>query len=361
MPDGQPAPVSHQHADDTTLHVLQPSDAQADLDRSIAVFYAATCSQLNVSKSRGFLVQAQPRASASVAALPSISFITGQQTIKHLGVLLGYDMQAASHQQFTGIYHAITAKVRHWAARGLTFLGRVHVAKQVLAASLWYHASFQQPSEPMLKQLSQQLRKFVASAQQANHSDDAVAFTQGCSQGSAHLPSSGPGAALFSGELTISLPLSKGGVGLVLVPTQIQALQAKVTSRLLEPEGLVWKVFQLYHLSQGSQVQPLGYGASILFSTLSTDQLQLPARMSAYVAAFRALHPHRLQPVTAMLPLNILNEPHFFNRHISQPVANSATTNTACPAAPFLTPQQKLLMLSAGITKVAHLRLSLQL
>jgi len=117
----------------------------------------------------------------------------------------------------------------------------------------------------------------------------------------------------------------------------------------------------LYHLSQASQVQPLGYGASILFSTLSTDQLQLPARLSAYVAAFRALHPHRLQPVTAMLPSDVLNEPLFFNRQICQPAASSATANTAYPAAAFLTPQQKPLMLSAGITKVAHLRLSLQL
>ncbi|KAA6425792.1 MAG: reverse transcriptase [Trebouxia sp. A1-2] len=231
MPDGQPAPVSHQHADDTTLHVLHLSDAQAALDSSIALFCAATCSQLNVSMSQGFLVQAQPLASASVAALPSISFITGQQTIKHLGVLLGYDMQAASQQQFTNIYHAINAKVRHWAARGLSFLGRVHVAKQ-----------------------------------------------------------------------------------------------AKVISRLLEPERLAWKVFQLHHLSQASQVQPLGYGASILFSTLHTDQLQLPAR-------------------------------------ISQPATSSAAIKSACPAAAasFLTPQQKPLMLSAGITKVAHLRLSLQL
>ncbi len=176
MPDGQPAPVSHQHADDTTLHVLQPSDAQAPLDSSIALFCAATCSQLNMSESRGFLVQAQPLASASMAALLSICFITGQQTIKHLGVLLGYDMQGASHQQFTGIYHAISAKVRHWAARGLSFLVRVHVAKQVLAASLWYHASFQRPSEPLLKQLNQQLRRFVASAQQDNHSNEAVFF-----------------------------------------------------------------------------------------------------------------------------------------------------------------------------------------
>jgi len=149
----------------------------------------------------------------------------------------------------------------------------------------------------------------------------------------------------------------------VHVPTQVQALQAKVISRLLEPERLAWKVFQLYHLSQASQVQPLGYGASILFSTLSTDQLQLPARLSAYVTAFRALRPHRLQSVHAMLPQDVLNEPLFFNRQISQPAAGSATTNSACPAAPaaFLTPQQKPLMLSAGITKVAHLQLSLQL
>ena len=109
-------------------------------------FIAAGTAEV-VSKSWGFMVQEQPLASASVAALPRISFITGQPTIKHLGVLLGYDMQAASHQQFTGIHHAISANVRHWAARGLSFLGWVHVAKQALAASLWYHASFQRPSE----------------------------------------------------------------------------------------------------------------------------------------------------------------------------------------------------------------------
>ncbi|DBA91326.1 TPA: hypothetical protein ACH3X2_003973 [Trebouxia sp. C0005] len=222
---------------------------------------------------------------------------------------------------------------------------------------------FKRPSEHLLKQLSQQLRKFVASAQQPNHSDDAVALAQGHSQGSAQLPCAAPGAALFPGELASSLPLSKGGVGLVHVPTQVQALQAKVISRLLEPERLAWKVFQLHHLSQASQVQPLGYGASILFRTLHTDQLQLPARLSAYVAAFRALHPHRLQSVSAMLPSDVLNEPLFFNKQISRPATSPAAINTACPAAAasFLTPQQKPLMLSAGITKVAHLRLSLQL
>ena len=75
-------------------------------------------------------------------------------------------------KKFTSIHHAISAKGRHWAARGLSFLGRVHVAKQVLAASLWYHASFQRSSEQLLKQLSQQLLKFMALAQQPSHSDE---------------------------------------------------------------------------------------------------------------------------------------------------------------------------------------------
>jgi len=67
-----------------------------------------------------------------------------------------------------------------------------------------------------------------------------VALAQDCSHGSAHLPSAAPGAALFPWELASSLPLSKEGVGLVHVPTQIQALQAKVMSRLLEPERLAY-------------------------------------------------------------------------------------------------------------------------
>ena len=86
MPDGQSALIGHQHADDTSLHVLQPRDAQVAVDTSITLFCAASCSQLNASKSQAFLVQPQPLASAAVSALPSFSFITGQQTIKHLGI-----------------------------------------------------------------------------------------------------------------------------------------------------------------------------------------------------------------------------------------------------------------------------------
>ncbi len=56
---------------------------------------SATSSQLNVSKSKGFLVQSEPLVSPIVSTLPGISFIVGSEHVKHLGVLLGYQMAAA--------------------------------------------------------------------------------------------------------------------------------------------------------------------------------------------------------------------------------------------------------------------------
>ncbi|KAL3151122.1 hypothetical protein ABBQ38_012988 [Trebouxia sp. C0009 RCD-2024] len=109
--------------------------------------------------------------------------------------------------------------------------------------------------------------------------DAALALAQGNSQDSAALPAPAPSAALYPRVLTSSLLPAQGGVGLVEVPTQIQALQAKVVSRLLEPETLAWKVFQLHHLSHAPQASQLAYGATILFSTASTASLQLPARL----------------------------------------------------------------------------------
>ena len=65
---------------------------------SIGLFCAASCSQLNASKSQAFLVQSQPLASATVSALQGISFSTGQQTVKRFFVLVGYRIVAHSFQ-----------------------------------------------------------------------------------------------------------------------------------------------------------------------------------------------------------------------------------------------------------------------
>ena len=122
------------------------------------------------------------------------------------------------------------------------------------------------------------------------------------------------------------------------MPTQIQAVQAKVVSRLLELERLAWKVFQLHHLSSAPQAQQLAYVATILFSTLSTGCLQLPARQSGYVTAFRALHPPRLLPLHGMPTEAVLNEPLFFNQQVSVPLLDSVASGST--AGKPLTPPQ---------------------
>ncbi|KAL3139264.1 hypothetical protein ABBQ32_006029 [Trebouxia sp. C0010 RCD-2024] len=72
----------------------------------------------------------------------------------------------------------------------------VHVAKQVLAASLWYHAIFQRSPEQLLQQISRQLTRYVASAQHHSQGDAAIALAQGNSQDSAALPASAPSVAV---------------------------------------------------------------------------------------------------------------------------------------------------------------------
>ena len=94
-----------------------------------------------------------------------------------------------------------------------SFLGRV---QQVLAASLWYHASFQRPSEQLLKQLSQQLRKLMASAQQASHSDDAVALAQGCFRAVPICPLLALGLHCSQGSSPAPCPCPRGVWGLCM-------------------------------------------------------------------------------------------------------------------------------------------------
>jgi len=53
LPDGQPSPFLHLHADDTTVHASSPADAQAILDGSVALHIDATEARLQRSKSSG--------------------------------------------------------------------------------------------------------------------------------------------------------------------------------------------------------------------------------------------------------------------------------------------------------------------
>ena len=57
---------------------------------------------------------------------------------------------------------AVAARLQHWRGVGLTYAGRVHVAKQVLAAALVHVATFVAPPSQQLDAIQRMIDGFVA-------------------------------------------------------------------------------------------------------------------------------------------------------------------------------------------------------
>ena len=220
LPDGAMAPPCHQHADDTSLHVRTRQDAGLALDGPVALYCAASSSSLNRSKSQGLLLGTAESFEGVDDAL-GVPFVPRGGFVKHLGVEIGRDRAACSHAMFGRLISGLLERVGHWSARRLSFLGRVHVAKQVLGASLWYHVMFVRPSHEHLQRIIHIIMAFVAGVDTA----------------------SGRRAALYPNRFTSSLDWGQGGVRLVDVEAMVSALQAKLVARLLGPAVLPWKQF----------------------------------------------------------------------------------------------------------------------
>ena len=269
MSNGQPAPVSHQHADHTSLHVLQPSDAQVAIDSSMALFCAASCSQLNASSHKASWCRlsrsAQPQSVICQASTSS---------------------QGSKQSSIWGSAWGTTCKqLVSRPSQASIMPSRLRSVTSQLAACLWGECMWPSRCWQLLCGIMPPFRGHQTSCSIRSAASSGAMWHQHNKAATAMLPrpylraiprtllscSARPQGLLCTQARSPALcSLSKGGWGLVHVPTQVQALQAKVVSRLLEPEQLAWKVFQTHHLGLAPQLQRLAYGASILFSTVST-------------------------------------------------------------------------------------------
>ena len=192
LPDGSAAPPCHQHADDTSLHVRTRQDAAIALDGPVALFCAASGSAVNRAKSQGLLFGSEAAFEGLDASL-GVTFASHAAQVKHLGIYIGHDSVACSHRMYDRLIEGLRLRVGHWSARRLSFLGRVHVAKQVLGASLWYHATFVRPSADQMATIVALIMAFVGGAD----------------------PQSGQARPLFPNRTLSSLEWGKGGVRLI--------------------------------------------------------------------------------------------------------------------------------------------------
>ena len=294
MPGGGLAPPSHQHADDTTVHTASLEGAAVALEEGVRRFSAASTVQLNVGKSKGMLLGGAAAPGGEAAPLGGMPFPPPDQPIRHLGVLLSADAAAAAEAMFERRRAAVEAAIQRWAQVPLSYLGRLHVAKQVLAASVYFHATFVQPPPAQLASIVRLIDYFV----------EAGALADGLA----------PGARGVPGVGVERLPRAQGGLGRVHVELHIAALQAKVAAAALHPHRQPWKQLLLYALGRAFPAQ----GAHVLVSQQRvTARHALSSRQAAYCRAFQRLRAFRLVAPHRLTAAHVRCEPLRHNAQVA--------------------------------------------
>ena len=312
LPSGLSAPILHQHADDTTVHVRTRADARIVIEGPIQLFCRASGSLVQPSKSHGLEVCApeggQPF--SGQCPLTGISFVEGPAPILHLGVLVGRDSAANAEAAYTALIARMQARAQRYMRIDLGFYGRAYIAKQVLASMASHLSCFVSPPPQLLQRMTNVLCTFVAANRPHRPS------THGRN---AHT------AALHPGRHICALPWAWGGINHVDVGIQTQALQARNISRLLEPEAHAWKAFFAQWLARDPawrEAHPAvalrdldrwGLGLAALVFDVPMCARDLPPRVLAYIQAFRALRPHRAYSVHDTPYEALLQEPLYFN------------------------------------------------
>ena len=308
LPDGSPAPPCHQHADDTTLHTDTAESAAVAIAQAVHPFAAASNSKLNLSKSHGMGLGPLAQMSGMHEGT-GVEFTT--QPLRHLGILVGQDEDAAAGAMYDKRRGAVYGAIRTWAPLALTALGRQYVAKSVVASSLYYHATFVPMPAQHTSQICSAIDRFIA--------------VGALIEGEAPVRGSPPG------KLVEALPKEDGGLGRVDVPIQVTALQAKIAARLLHPKPHPWKswmshAFQRAHPDLGVKVmvsrkQPCA-GAAPGGAVLGTRRL-------AYWKAMHQLQPFRFVQPSHLTAGHVRSEPLRYNARI---MGNGVDHFTSLPA-----------------------------
>ena len=313
LPDGSKAPPSHQHADDTTIHTRTPQGALVALQQGVQPFGGASGAVVNVGKSLGMLLgqvdSVELRGQA--AAVVGVPFVAPADHTRHLGVLLSAgDVAGAAKAMFAKRRAGVMLRVRSWARFNLSYLGRLHVAKQVLANTFCYHATFVAPPPEVLQQVVDCIDSFVVLGR---------VLEPGQPPPLRHVPS----AAVES------LPWALGGLRRADIPAHSMALNAKVAAALLHPKRHPWKVL----MRRAFQRMLPGLGVAALVSQLHpVASAGRPARLLAYWKAFHALRPHRLVAAAALPADRVLSEQLLYNAQIKGFTAAQAVVRALPPS-----------------------------
>uniref|UniRef100_A0A669D6D2 Reverse transcriptase domain-containing protein n=1 Tax=Oreochromis niloticus TaxID=8128 RepID=A0A669D6D2_ORENI len=298
-----PPVVVSAYADDVNVFITDQKDVQ-ELQECLVLYGNASSARVNWDKSEACLVGQWDL--SSIPKLPG-NLRWGKRGINTLGVYLGSDDLVK--QNWEGVREKVEAKLSKWnrLLPYLSYRGRVLVANNLVASSLWHRLLVLVPPPGLLEEVQRLLVKFVWSGQHWLRA-----------------------AGLY-------LPVAEGGQGLIDVLSRTATFRLQTAQRLLYGCGHSWMFSAQLLLRRAGR---LGLDKHLFL--LMLDQVDLSGLVPFYssvVNAWRTLKVARTpEPRPGMW---LFEEPLFFNDFFPSTVFSSATIRTK--------------FVEAGVVKLGHL------
>lgn len=291
------------YADDVHIFVSSQEDVEC-LQDALCIYENATSARVNWGKSDALLL-GQWRDQA-VPSLPG-GLKWEREGLKVLGIFLGTEGYILKNWE--GIREKVCARLSKWKwlLPQLSYRGRVLVANNLVASTLWHKLIALTPPRGFIEDIQRTILDFFWSGKHWIRA-----------------------AALY-------LPVAEGGQGLVDVQSKVAAFRLQSAQRILYNHSPSWLNTAQLLLRRAGR---LGYDKQ-LFLVQSTD-LILSGLTSFYSSVMQAWQIFHFQRTKDQAPgMWVFEEPLFCNGLLESPALQSASLRTK--------------LREAGCTKVGHL------
>ena len=315
LPSGLPAPPASHHADDTVLTVRDVNIDGPVAKAAVQLFCRASNARENASKGKGLTLGTHPSVVGVNAATGAHFPAPGDAPPRHLGIPLTTNTAVAAGLCYASRIQRLQHIGRGWRRHGLSFVGRVHVAKQVLGNALAYHFSFVLPTPPQLAALRKCVDGFAAWSLLP---EDASLVCHGR-------------ALLKPNPVVAYQDRSAGGVSHLDLDSFVTALHAKTLAQIAQPGQQPWKQLLRALLARWAPPGTTGWGWVYGTAPPAAD---LPPFLSDLVASYRRSAPSRLPYPEDTDPRALLHEPLFHNAALKDAVSGQPFQPPAVDALP---------------------------
>ena len=312
MPSGAQVPPASHHADDTKLYLRDlAADGPAALE-CIDQYRAASGAIMSQEKNTGVCMGSHAPVHGVDPVTQAAFAAPGAPPVISLGIPCTTDVHAAAATVYARRLASIRSLHFLWCRFPLSMVGRTLNAKQLMANTVCYHASFVPPAPADLKAIGDAIVNHVASS---SLSEDRT------------IKAWGGRLQILPKRAVACLPYCMGGLALPDLPSQVASLQAKVLAEALSPGPLAWKALMQHDYAAAAPAPGLG-PVWVLMPSIPVPAGLSPT-LAAYVTAVRSCRPSLITSNYDTLPMRAL---------LLLPVASIWALIPALPAMPLQMP-----------------------